>query len=520
MLTRFLILSATALGALSVSAGESLIDDSNPLTLPKPGAHQLRILTPRVLELTLITTKEPAPAPIQQWNFIATNGNARLPSASEFSVIRGGAKVPVTKVGFKRRVLYAPLRQRDLRIANELYLQLGEALPPDAVVEVKNASGRLWPAGMHFTARLDASRLSPVLHVNQVGYAPAGPKMAMAGYYLGSLGELPLPAGEKGIPFSILENGTTKIAFSGTMKARRDSGFPFTCYQEVFEADFSDLRTPGEYRLIVPELGTSYPFWIGEGAAAAVARDYALGLYHQRCGTNNVMPFTRHTHGVCHILPAAVPLPQTNFVDAWKIIADKTEEAGKNPRHTAKPLADPATCLYPFNRTGEFDVSGGHHDAGDYSKYTINSACWCISWSSRRTIFAEPSSLDNLGIPESGDGKSDCCRRPSGRPISSQSSRTPMVGFTFWFTLAIAEYENDVLPENGDRQIVWPKTTAVTAAAVAALGPMRVLAGVQETIPAKRGALPGESQKGMAIPRTGNREVRPRWRLSKDHALR
>jgi len=454
---------------LSLAAAEPLIDDANPLTLPKPGAHELRILTPRVLELTLITTKEPAPAPIQQWNFIATNGSARLPSASEFSVMRGGAKVPVTKVGFKRRVLYAPLRQRDLRIANELYLQLGEALPPDAVVEVKNANGRLWNAGMHFTARLDASRLSPVLHVNQVGYAPAGPKVAMAGYYLGSLGELPLLAGEKGIPFSILENGTTKIAFSGTMKPRRDSGFPFTCYQEVFEADFSDLRTPGEYRLIVPELGTSYPFWIGEGAAAAVARDYALGLYHQRCGTNNVMPFTRYTHGVCHILPASVPLPQTNFVDAWKIIADKTEDAGKNPKHTAKPLADPASCLYPFNRTGEFDVSGGHHDAGDYSKYTINSALLVHILVFAADNFRGAVELDNLGIPESGDGKSDLLQEAKWEADFLAKLQDTDGGFYFLVYPRDREYENDVLPENGDRQIVWPKTTAATAGAVAAL---------------------------------------------------
>ena len=37
-------------------------------------------------------------------------------------------------------------------------------------------------------------------------------------------------------------------------------------------------------------------------------------------------------------------------------------------------LRSEASQLYPFVRRGRIDVSGGHHDAGDYSKYTTNSA--------------------------------------------------------------------------------------------------------------------------------------------------
>src|SRR3954454_22540125 len=91
--------------AFASGASEVLIDDANPLTLPNPGAHELRIISPQMLELNLITTKEPVPAPLQQWDFISTNGVARLPVPGEFSVPRGSTKIPVTKVGFKRRVL-------------------------------------------------------------------------------------------------------------------------------------------------------------------------------------------------------------------------------------------------------------------------------------------------------------------------------------------------------------------------------------------------------------------------------
>ena len=37
---------------------------------------------------------------------------------------------------------------------------------------------------------------------------------------------------------------------------------------------------------------------INDGIAMDFARAYALGLYSQRCGTNNAMPYTRFTRGV------------------------------------------------------------------------------------------------------------------------------------------------------------------------------------------------------------------------------
>ena len=58
-------------------------------------------------------------------------------------------------------------------------------------------------------------------------------------------------------------------------------------------------------------------------------------------------------------------------------------------------------------KTGTVDVSGGHHDAGDYSKYTIDSALMIHSLVFAADNFPNAGALDNLGIPESGDGKSD-----------------------------------------------------------------------------------------------------------------
>src|SRR6202008_4018091 len=91
------------------------------------GNYGLRILSPRLLVLTFVTTKEPGPAPPTQWNFVGPD-LANLPASSEFLVMANSEIIPVQQVGFKRRVIYAPLKQRDVRIGNYLYLQLASAI--------------------------------------------------------------------------------------------------------------------------------------------------------------------------------------------------------------------------------------------------------------------------------------------------------------------------------------------------------------------------------------------------------
>ncbi len=210
----------------------------------------------------------------------------------------------VRRVGFKRRPLYAPLKVRDLRIASSLVLELTSGLPDGATVDVKNLSGHFWPETMLFQATVEPQRWSPALHVNQVGYLPSAAKTAMVGYYLGDLGELPIPQSE----FQLL-NKQGKRVYEGRLRLRPDQGFIYspTPYQQVWEADFSSFRTPGEYRLFVPGLGTSFPFLIDEGVAASFARTFALGIFHQRCGMKEDFPFTRHVHEACHTGLAQVP---------------------------------------------------------------------------------------------------------------------------------------------------------------------------------------------------------------------
>ncbi|HVV70990.1 MAG TPA: glycoside hydrolase family 9 protein, partial [Verrucomicrobiae bacterium] len=78
-------------------------------------------------------------------------------------------------------------------------------------------------------------------------------------------------------------------------------------------------------------------------------------------------------------------------------------------------------------------------------------------------------SLDDLGLPESGDGKSDVLEEAKWEADFLVKMQDKDGGFYFLVYPRDREYENDVLPDKGDPQVVFPKTTSVTAAATAAL---------------------------------------------------
>ena len=467
--TARLLLCFCLVGTFCASSRAQLLNDAEPLHLPAAGDHELRLISPTLLELTLITAKLPDPARIKEWDFVANGDPTALPATNQFVVTANGETIAVKTVGFKRRVSFAPVWHRDLRIGNYLYLQLAAPIASGADVEVKNPSGALWKSEVRFTVKAEPLRTSPAIHVNQVGYSPDFVKKAMVGYYLGNLGELNIPPSPE---FSLVDAATGKTVFNGKLVPRLDRGYTYspTPYQKVLEADFTAFKTPGEYRLAVPGLGASFPFFIDDGIPAAFARAYALGIYHQRCGTDNSLPFTRFVHGPCHTAPAKIPtMEMPEFEFANRVLADESKNFTSNPRHTAPQLKNVDASLYPFVNHGTVDVAGGHHDAGDYSKYTINSAMFIHYLVFAADVFPGAGALDNLGLPESGDGKSDLLQEAKWEADFLAKMQDADGGFYFLVYPLHRSYENDVLPDKGDPQVVFPKTTSMTAAAVAAL---------------------------------------------------
>ena len=438
------------------------------LHILQPGDHMLNILSPSLLELVLVNTKQPDPARVDGWDWVTDQGVFASPDMSSVRVIVNGQTNSVTGIGFKRRPFYAPQAERDLRIGNYLYLQLGHPIADNESVQVVN-DGTVWPTNLVFAAANDPLRLSPAIHVNQEGYLPAFPKKGMVGYYIGNLGELTIATNA----FSLVDAPSGATVYHGTMTLRPDVGYAYTPtpYQQVYEADFTSFTTPGQYLLVVPGTGSSLPFRIDAGIGMDFARTYALGLFHQRSGYNVAMPFTRFTHAADHTAPATVPTnASAPFAFTWQTVSNYASEANPdNPPQTAPLLTSPAAQLYPFVNQGPVDVSGGHFEAGDYSKPTWNSAQLIHILMFAADALPGVAALDNLGLPESGDGISDVLQEAKWEADFLAKMQDTDGGFFYMVYPQFREYESDVLPENGDPTVLWPKNTASTAAAVAAL---------------------------------------------------
>ena len=442
--------------------------------LPATGDHALVVLTPTWLELREINTPAVASSvpgascQASNWNLVDANGNFSSPPTSDFSVTANERPVSVLSVGFRRRPLSASMVQFDVRIDNALYLQLATPVADGERVVVTNPGAALWPAADTYALTVDPLRISPAIHVNQEGYVPTFPKKAMVGYYLGNLGELPT-AGMTA--FSIVDAASRATVYTGALTPRPDVGYSGTPpYQAVLQADFSSFAKPGRYRLVVRGMGSSFPFLIDDGIAMGWMRTYAIGLYHQRSGIALGLPFTRFARDADHTSKAEVPSPQSAYAFTWATIASKN--AGANPSQTAPRLTDEASQLYPFINKGAVDVTGGHFDAGDYSKYTTD--CAALVHTLMFTVDSIPgaSSLDNLGIPESGDGIPDLLQEAKWEADYIAKLQDADGGFYFIVYPKNREYESDVSlthGNDGDTQVVWPKNTSCTAAAVAAL---------------------------------------------------
>ena len=135
----------------------------------------------------------------------------------------------------------------------------------------------------------------------------------------------------------------------------------------------------------------------------------------------------------------------------------------------APRLTRPSAQLFPFVNQGPIDVTGGHFEAANYSKVT-----WNMAQVVHVLMFAADSlpgvaALDNLGLPESGDGISDVLQEAKWEADALAKLQDADGAFYYAVNPVNREYEGDVLPENGDPQVVWPKNTVATAAAVAAL---------------------------------------------------
>ena len=126
--------------------------DAFELQLPQEDDHALNILSPTVLEMSRVNSKEPDPARVDSWDWVTDSGTFAPTNLASLKVLVNGQADTVTAVGFKRRPLYAPLQEWDLRVGNELVLELANSIPTNATVQVVN-DGTIWLTNLQLPCR-------------------------------------------------------------------------------------------------------------------------------------------------------------------------------------------------------------------------------------------------------------------------------------------------------------------------------------------------------------------------------
>lgn len=204
--------------------------------------------------------------------------------------------------------------------------------------------------------------------------------------------------------FRITEAATGKEVYSGKITG---SKFQEDVNQQVWLVDFSELKTPGEYILEVPQVGKSVPFAIAGDAFNFAAKTSMRAFYLWRCGMAVEGEHNgKHYHqDICHL--------EDGFED-----------------YLGKPGL-------------QRDGTGGWHDAGDYGKYIVNAGVTVgvlfMAWDHFQSNLVKM----QLGLPETAPGFPDFLKElkwetdwilkmqypdGSGR-ISHKLTRTSFSGF-------------------------------------------------------------------------------------------
>jgi len=221
---------------------------------------------------------------------------------------------------------------------------------------------------------LFAQTPSPFIHVDQFGYLPDRPKVAVI-----SSPEVGFNRADSYTPGTFLQvwNATTNaIALSAEVEIWNEGAVHAQSGDRGWWVDFSELNTPGEYYLLDPSTGArSVRFQVSDTIYKPILRSVGRTFYLLRSNTDK---------------PAAYA---GDWVDGMNFM--RAQQDG--------------SCRYIYDQTNaslEKDLSGGwFHEAG-YNKY-VNSVHGPMhdllsAYEENPDVFT-----DEWGIPESGNGLPD-----------------------------------------------------------------------------------------------------------------
>ncbi len=321
-------------------------------------------------------------------------------STSNFSISSmddGNYQSPISPNSINRKSkgsdFYANWNTPDYVSDHWLYLHLPHPLQNNKSYTINLGSLASNQSEVKFIYNDQTSR-SESVHVNNLGYLPdARLKYGYVSAWIGDGGPLNLDDYD-GANFDLIDLNTLNSVFTGAVALRKDleTGYDDNAYganytrADVWECDFSNFQTPGDYVLSVAGMGCSFPFKIDENIYQEAFYTTTRGLYHQRSGIALTQPYTK-----------------------WERARDFHPEAGDTVFLSSWRYMDGGNAFeqLPQNATGEYRLYwGGWHDAADWDR---NANHLKVAHALLMAFEANPAKFSDgeLNIPESGNGLPD-----------------------------------------------------------------------------------------------------------------
>lgn len=254
------------------------------------------------------------------------------------------------------------------------------------------------------------------IRLNQLGFYPNGPKKAV------------MVDVEGADTFFVVNESNNQVVYKGNLSGEKSSSFSERITRI---ADFSDLSASGNFRLVLPDIGQSYPFTIDPSVHRNLTKGAVKAFYYQRMSTE-LLP----EHAGAWARPRAHPDDQV------KVHAS----AASDERPEGTLISAPK----------------GWYDAGDYNKYIVNSGITMGTLLATYEDFPSFAKSLDIDIPESGNDIPDLLDEILWNLEWMLTMQDPHDGGVY-HKLTTAKFEGRVMPHQATSQrYVVAKSTAAT----------------------------------------------------------
>jgi endoglucanase len=253
----------------------------------------------------------------------------------------------------------------------------------------------------------------PAIRVNQIGFYPDGPKIAVV---VNSAAEEFRVVNETGEEVYRGSLGTERVwAYSGE-RARL--------------AEFSGLSDVGSYRIMLDDGTTSPTFAIGDGIHGELARAALKAFYFQRASTELT----------------------AEFAGLWARPAGHPDSSVAIHASAASPQRPEGTII---------SAPYGWYDAGDYNKYIVNSGISTYQILAMYEHFPGAARMLTVRIPETGGRLADVLAEALWNLRWMLAMQDPHDGGVY-HKLTTARFEEAVMPHEAvaQRYVVQKSVTA------------------------------------------------------------